>query len=72
MSEQHDSDTVPHQDEVEGVIDERLVDASAQGVIADLPAAASVEYVQAEVTALNTKVNLVLGVLRDAGLIPTT
>jgi hypothetical protein len=67
---QHDGDAILHQDAVEQVIDDKLVDASDEAAIADLPAASS-SYVQAEATDTRTTLNKVLGVLRDAGLIPS-
>lgn len=68
--EQRPGDTIPHQQETEGVIDQRLEDTSAVGVLADVPAAAAAPT-QAEFNALQASHNSVLQVLRDAGLIPT-
>jgi len=70
MSEQRPGDTIPHQQETEGVIDKRLEDTSTVGVLADVAAAAAAPT-QAEFNALVTSHNSVLQVLRDAGLIPT-
>lgn len=70
METPHEGGDILHEGDVRDVIDDQLVDTSNQGVIADLPAA-SASYVQAEATATRTALNSVLGVLRDAGLIPT-
>ena len=70
MSDQNPSDKILHQDAVESVIDERLEDASSQDAIAT-PASPGASYVQAEVVALRTAIVGMLGVMRDAGLIPT-
>lgn len=67
---QHEGDIIPHQDEVEQVVDDQLARASAVGVLADVPAAAAAPT-QAEFNALRASHNSVLQVLRDAGLIPT-
>lgn len=77
------SDAIPeqdilHQDAVEGVIKETLTeeiegeleDLSTQVAVTNL-AAPSGAYVQAEVAALTTRVNVLTQVLRDAGLIPS-
>lgn len=63
-------DKILHQDAVEEVIDDQLSRTSDHAAIADLPATASVGYVQAEGTSQNVKINEILDVLRDAGLIP--
>jgi hypothetical protein len=68
---QNDGDQIPHQSETEGVVDDVLEDASSQGVIANHAAAAGANPTKAEYDALVVKFNAVLGVLRDAGLIPT-
>ena len=63
-------DTVPHQDAHEDLVDEKLASASDHAVIADL-AAPSATYVEAEALAARGKINEILDVRRDAGLIPT-
>lgn len=63
-------DKILHQDDVEEVIDDQLARTSDHAAIADLTATASASYVQAESTATRGKVNEILDVLRDAGLIP--
>lgn len=67
---QQPGDKVLHQDAVEEVIDDQLMRTSDEGVMADVPAAAAAPT-QAEFNALQASHNKVLGVLRDAGLIPT-
>lgn len=74
-------DVVPHQDEVEAVaeevvddvgpamVDAQLAATSDHAAIADL-AAPSAAYVEAEAIAMTGKINEILDVLRDAGLIP--
>ena len=66
---QYQGSKILHQDAVEEVIADKLGTLSDEGPIADL-ANASSSYVQAEATATRTTLNKVLGVLRDAGLIP--
>jgi hypothetical protein len=61
-----------HQDDVEQVIDE-VIEAGIgenQSAIADL-AAPSPTYVEAESLAARNKINAILGVLRNAGIIDT-
>lgn len=68
-----------HQEDVEGVIDEKveevleekLAGTSDHAAIADL-AAPSAAYVEAEQVAQTNKINEILDVLRDAGLIPAS
>ena len=67
---QSPGDKVLNQDAIEDVIDERLEDVSTQAAIAN-PASPGASYVQAEVVALRTTIVAMLGVMRDAGLIPT-
>lgn len=67
---QRPGDTVPHQDDVEGVVDQQLKDTSDHAAIADL-ASPGASYVQAEAVAARDKINEILDVLRDAGLIPS-
>lgn len=73
-------DKILHQDAVEEVVDDHLGRASDQTALTDLTAAVAVgsSFVQAEVNAVVTKVNAVitqqnaiLGVLRDANLLPS-
>lgn len=78
----HDK-TIPHEEAVRDVVDDQvaetaadtvhdaLVAESSQGVIADATGAAGANPTQAEYAALVAKFNSVLGVLRDAGLIPS-
>lgn len=61
---------VPHEDEHREVIGEELERTSDHAAIADLTATASASYVQAEATAARGRINEILDVLRDAGLIP--
>jgi hypothetical protein len=75
---QRPSDTVPHQDEHEdlvesmapGLVDAQMAATSDHAAIADL-AAPSATYVEAEALAARDKINEILDVLRDAGLIPS-
>jgi hypothetical protein len=60
---------VPHEDAHRTVVDEQLVRTSDHAAIADL-ASPSASYVQAEAVAARGKINEILDVLRDAGLIP--
>lgn len=66
MADRH----VPHEDAHRTVIDEQLVRTSDHAAIADL-AAPSASYVEAEALAARNKINEILDVLRDSGLIPT-
>lgn len=77
---QDENDTVLHQDEHEALIEEVVGDVveadlaglSTQVAIADVAALTGGEApTEAEFNALAVKFNLVLGVLRDASLIPT-
>jgi hypothetical protein len=76
---QRPGDTVPHQDDVEDLVaaeapaavDAQLAATSDHAAIADL-AAPSAAYVEAEALAARNKINEILDVLRDAGLIPTS
>jgi hypothetical protein len=61
---------VPHEPAVDDAVDDQLARTSDHAVIADL-ASPSVGYVQAEAVAARDKINEILDVLRDAGLIPT-
>lgn len=71
--EGHDrpGDTVPHQDDVEDVVDAQLEATSDHAAITDL-ATPSSTYVEAEAVAAAGKINEILDVLRDAGLIPAS
>jgi hypothetical protein len=66
----HDEPVV-HEPAVDAAVDDQLKRTSDHAVIADL-ASPSVGYVQAEAVAARDKINEILDVLRDAGLIPTT
>lgn len=76
--EQHAGDKVLHQDSVEDVIEENVAEnletnlaaTSDHAAIADL-AAPSAGYVEAEALAARNKINEILDVLRDSGLIPS-
>jgi hypothetical protein len=69
---QHEGDIIPHQDDVEQVVDEELERASSQGALTDLAAITGGESpTEAEHNALRTRVNVLTQVLRDAGLIPS-
>jgi hypothetical protein len=69
---QHEGDIIPHQDDVEQVVDEQLERASSQGALTDLAAITGGESpTEAEHNALRTRVNVLTQVLRDAGLIPS-
>ena len=65
MQDEH----VPHEAEHVEVIDEQLTRTSDHAAIADL-ASPGAGYVQAEAVAARDKINEILDVLRDAGLIP--
>ena len=67
---QADGDKVLHQDSVEEVIDDHLTDASLQEAIDDL-AAASNSYSKVEADEVRDTLNSVLGILRDAKLLPS-
>lgn len=62
-------DTIPHQQETEDATDAQLERTSDHAAIADL-ASPSGSYVQAEAVAARGKINEILDVLRDSGLIP--
>jgi hypothetical protein len=66
---QRPEDIVPHQDEQEELVDAQLVATSDHAAIADLGAPSST-YVEAEAIAMTGKINEILDVLRDAGLVP--
>jgi hypothetical protein len=60
---------VPHEQKVDDAVDDQLARTSDHAAIADL-AAPSATYVQAEAVAAQGKINEILDVLRDAGLVP--
>lgn len=68
---QHEGDIIPHQDQVEEVIDDQLKRTSAVGVLPNRAVAAGANPTKAEYDTLVASHNSVLQVLRDAGLIPT-
>lgn len=76
---QRPGDTVPQQDAHEdlveqmgpAVVDAQMAATSDHAAIADL-AAPSAAYVEAEAVAMTGKINEILDVLRDAGLIPAS
>lgn len=72
MSEQRPGDTIPHQQETEGVVDKRLEDTSTQAHIPNAAVAAGANPTKAEYDALVGKFNSVLTTLRDAGLLPSS
>ena len=62
---------VPHEAEVDEAVDAQMARTSDHAAIADL-AAPSATYVEAEALAARGKINEILDVLRDAGLIPAS
>lgn len=62
--------SVPHEGAHAAATDAQLARTSDHAAIADL-ASPSGTYVQAEAVAARDKINEILDVLRDAGLIPT-
>lgn len=72
-------DTILHQDDVEDVAVDVVTDevttvlaaASDDAAIADL-AAPSATYVEAEALAARNKINLILALLRESGLLPSS
>lgn len=78
MSDQRESDTVPHQSLHEDVIDERLDGVAAENAaIADAVVAHALNStfsdteVEAALNALGTKINAVITALENSGIIPT-
>ena len=78
MSDQRESDTVPHQSLHEGVVDERLDgvaaenEAIANAVVAHaLNATFSDTEVESALNALGVKINAILTALENSGIIPT-
>lgn len=70
MSEHATHDTnVPHERKVDAAIDDQLARTSDHAAVADL-ASPGATYAQAEAVAARNKINEILDVLRDAGLIP--
>ena len=71
MSEHASQDAnVPHEANVDRAVDDQLARTSDHAAIADL-ASPGASYVQAEAVAARNKINEILDVLRDAGLIPS-
>jgi hypothetical protein len=71
-SEHASRDTNVHREaQVDKAIDDQLGRTSDHAAIADASAVGS-SYSQSEVNALRTKINEILDVLRDAGLIPSS
>lgn len=76
--QQHESDNVLHEsahdanisEELDENLDTKLGATSDHAAIADL-ASPSASYVQAEAVAARDKINEILDVLRDSGLIPS-
>lgn len=64
-------ENVPHEQAVDAAVDDQLTRTSDHAAIADL-AAPSAAYVEAEALAARGKINEILDVLRDAGLIPAS
>lgn len=72
MSEHAGHDThLPHEKEVDAAVDDQLKRTSDHAAIADL-ASPGAAYVQAEAVAARDKINEILDVLRDAGLVPSS
>lgn len=67
--EQIQDSHVPHEGAVVEAFDEQMRRTSAAASIADLPVP-SAAYVEAEAVATASTINAILGVLRDAELIP--
>ena len=63
---------IPHEKETRGVVDDQMRKTSAQGHIPNAAVAAGATPTKAEYDALVGKFNLVLGVLRDAELLPSS
>lgn len=63
---------VPHEKETRGVVDDQMRRTSGQAHIPNAAVAAGATPTKAEYDALVGKLNLVLGVLRDAELIPSS
>lgn len=63
---------VPHEKDQRAVVDDQLKRTSAQAHIPNAVAAAGANPTKAEYDALVAKFNLVLGVLRDAELLPSS
>jgi hypothetical protein len=71
MSEHASRDThLPHEEQVDAAVDDQLARTSDHAAIADL-ASPGATYSQAEAVAARGKINEILDVLRDAGLIPS-
>lgn len=63
---------VPHEDAHRAVVDDQLKRTSTQAHVPNAAVAAGANPTKAEYDALVAKFNLVLGVLRDAELLPTS
>lgn len=70
--------TIPHQEAVEAVVDQRLIDFDPSGAdnlvqkvggTISVPASPGATYVQAEVVALRTAISSILTKLQASGLI---
>jgi len=64
-------ENVPHEGAIAEAVDDQLARTSDHAAVADL-AAPSAAYVEAEALAARNKINEILDVLRDAGLIPAS
>lgn len=62
---------VPQEAKVDAAVDAQLARTSDHAFIADL-ASPSASYVQAEAVAARNKINEILDVLKDAGLMPAS
>jgi hypothetical protein len=71
MSYNIEDENVPHEANVADAIDDQMARTSSQAAIPDLASPGS-SYVQAEAVAARDKINLILKVLRDAELIPSS
>lgn len=67
-----DDRNVPHEQNVADAVDDQMARTSDHAAIADITATGSASYVQAEQVQQSTKINEILDVLRDAGLIPSS
>lgn len=67
-----DDVNVPHEDEVDDAVDAQMRRTSTQAHIPNASAAATSPPTKTEYDALVAKFNLVLGVLRDAELLPSS
>lgn len=65
-------ESIPHEKETRAVIDSQMRKTSTQAHIPNAAVAAGANPTKAEYDALVGKFNLVLGVLRDAELLPSS